>query len=70
MKKLLKGLNFKFMVVLLALLISQLSVWAADASIQTDKPITGGNVVLFFALLVFVIVAPAFKKSSRVVSHK
>ena len=68
MNIILKRAGFKPLAVLLILLISSVSVNAADNnSTLTDEPLRGVEVFLSFALLLFLIVAPAFKRRERTV---
>lgn len=64
MKNLLKKSVLKTFVTLFILLISQASVWAqSTTSNDNNDPISGFKVVLFLALLLVVLIAPAFKRS-------
>lgn len=66
MNNLLNRSGFKSLAVLLVLLISSVSVFAADnTSTLTNEPLRGLEVFLSFALLLFTIVAPAFKRRER-----
>ncbi len=67
MKNLLKKSGFKTLATLLLLIGSQTSVFAdANSNTPDSQPLSGGMVVFYFAVLLFLIIAPAFKKSTRV----
>ena len=70
MNKLLKGLGIKSAVLAIVFLISSVSVFAASDSNVSDKPLSATEVVLSFALLLVVIIAPIFKRSERFTFNK
>lgn len=61
-----RKINFKSFTVLLILLISSVSVFAAyNSNLTTNEPLHGVEVILSLSLLLFIIVAPAFKRRER-----
>jgi hypothetical protein len=60
MKKLSKISSY-ILAILMVLLISQVSVFAADDSLNKDSSLSGIQVVGGFALLIFVILLPLIK---------
>ena len=70
MNNLLKGVGIKSAVLAVIFLISSVSVFAATDSNISNKPLSAIEVVLSFALLLFVIIAPVFKKSERITFNK
>lgn len=66
MNKLFKSVSFKFLAVFIILFISSVSVFAADKnSALTNQPLAGLEAFLSFSFLLFVILAPAFKRRER-----
>lgn len=70
MNKLLKGLSMKSAVLAVIFLISSVSVFAATDNNVSDKPMSAIQVIVSFALLLVVIIAPVFKSSERITFHK
>jgi hypothetical protein len=64
MKKLIKMSGY-ILATMMVLLISQLSVFAADGSSNQGSSLTGAQVFGGFAVLVLVILLPLFKKSNK-----
>ncbi len=66
MKYLLKNACFKFLTTLFVIIISLTSASGQGTNnIHADSSLSGTSVVLFFAFLLFVIIAPAFKSSHK-----
>ena len=64
MKNLLKNISYKLLAILSVILISQTSVLADSNSTQANQSISGGTAAMYFAILLVLILAPVFKKSS------
>ena len=63
MNKFFTAKAFKLFLIFLPALLSQTSVSAQTPSVaQIEEPKTPTEFILFFALLLFVLLAPAFKK--------
>ncbi len=65
MNTILKRAGVKALALLLTLLISSVPVFAADNSNLSNEPLQGIGLFLSFSILLFFIVAPAFKKRER-----
>ena len=66
MKNLLKKVGYKLSAVLALLILSQTAVWAENGRTDTASALTGMQVVAGVALLIVILVIPAFKRSRTI----
>jgi len=67
MKNLLTKAGYKLSALLLFLTVSQTAVWAEDGKTAgAGSALSGGQVVGLVALLIAVVIIPAFKGSRRI----
>ena len=55
----------KSFIILFLFILSSISVFAADNNMLAEKPLEGTEAFLSLALVLFIIIAPAFKRRER-----